>query len=234
MVRIFLDAGHGGKDTGAIGNDLYEKNIVLNLAKRIEQKLQAYKNVDIKLSRNKDEYLSLFQRTVMANIWGADCFLSLHLNSATSKSARGFESFVYSGTTSKSTIAFQNVIHEEILKKIGKMISTDRGKKQANFHVLRESNMQACLTENLFVSNSADANLLKQDSFLNTLAEGHVNGLEKFFGLERTINPPTDNAPVTEELWQVIAGTYANRDNAEDQVKRLIADGYNAYTKKKE
>lgn len=114
------------------------------------------------------------------------------------------------------------------------MISADRGKKRANFHVLRESNMQACLTENLFVSNSADANLLKQDSFLNTIAEGHVNGLEKFFGLERTIRPPTDNTPVTDELWQVIAGTYSNRDNAEEQVKRLIADGYNAYSKKKE
>ena len=126
------------------------------------------------------------------------------------------------------------MIHEEIVKKIGKMISADRGKKRANFHVLRESNMQACLTENLFVSNSADANLLKQDSFLNTIAEGHVNGLEKFFGLERTIRPPTDNTPVTDELWQVIAGTYSNRDNAEEQVKRLIADGYNAYSKKKE
>ena len=234
MVKIFLDAGHGGKDSGATGNDLYEKNIVLDLAKRIEQKLQAYKNVVIKQSRMKDEYLSLFQRTDMANAWGADCFLSLHLNSATDKSARGFESFIYSGTTNKSTIAFQNVIHEEIVKKIGKMIFTDRGKKRANFHVLRESNMQACLIENLFVSNSADANLLKQDSFLNLIAEGHVNGLEKFFGLERTTPPPENNAPVTDELWQVIAGTYANRENADDQVKRLIADGYNAYAKKTE
>ena len=48
MVKIFLDAGHGGKDSGAIGNGLYEKNIALDLAKRIEQKLQAYENVDIK------------------------------------------------------------------------------------------------------------------------------------------------------------------------------------------
>lgn len=234
MVKIFLDAGHGGHDSGAVGNGLYEKNIVLDLSKRIEQKLQAYKNVEVKQSRTKEEYFSLFQRTIMANSWGADCYLSLHLNSATDKSARGFESFIYSGTANKSTIAFQNVIHEEIVKKIGKMISADRGKKRANFHVLRESNMQACLTENLFVSNSADANLLKQDSFLNTIAEGHVNGLEKFFGLERTIRPPTDNTPVTDELWQVIAGTYSNRDNAEEQVKRLIADGYNAYSKKKE
>lgn len=234
MVKIFLDAGHGGKDFGAIGNNLHEKDVVLDLANRIKQKLQAYENVEVKLSRNKDEYLSLSQRTDMANSWGADCYLSLHLNSVDDKSARGFESFIYSGTTNKSTIAFQNVIHEEIIKKIGKMISTDRGKKQANFHVLRESNMQACLTENLFVSNPTDANLLKQDSFLEAIAEGHRNGLEKFFGLKRINHPPMKETPVTDELWQVIAGTYANRDNAEDQVKRLIADGYNAYTKKKE
>ena len=95
--------------------------------------------------------------------------------------------------------------------------------------------MQACLTENLFVSNSADANLLKQDSFLEAHSQRVMTmALRRFLDLKRTINPPTDNAPVTDELWQVIAGTYANRDNAEDQVKRLIADGYNAYAKKKE
>ena len=234
MVKIFLDAGHGDKDSGAVGNNLYEKKVVLDLAHRIKQKLQAYENVDIKLSRNDDTFLELSERTKIANSWGADCYLSIHLNSATDKSARGFESYIYSGTTNKSTIAFQNVLHEEIIKKIGKMISTDRGKKRANFHVLRESNMQACLTENLFISNSADANLLKQDSFLEAIAEGHTNGLERFFGLKRINRPPTKETPVTDELWQVIAGTYANRDNAEDQVKRLIADGYNAYAKKKE
>ena len=88
MVKIFLDAGHGGHDSGAVGNGLYEKNIVLDLSKRIEQKLQAYKNVEVKQSRTKEEYFSLFQRTIMANSWGADCYLSLHLNSATDKSAR--------------------------------------------------------------------------------------------------------------------------------------------------
>ena len=191
MVKIFLDAGHGDKDSGAVGNNLYEKKVVLDLAHRIKQKLQAYENVDIKLSRNDDTFLELSERTKIANSWGADCYLSIHLNSATDKSARGFESYIYSGTTNKSTIAFQNVLHEEIIKKIGKMISTDRGKKRANFHVLRESNMQACLTENLFVSNSADANLLKQDSFLEAIAEGHTNGLERFFGLKRINRPPT-------------------------------------------
>ena len=143
--------------------------------------------------------LSLKQRTDKANAWGADCFLSIHLNSATLNTARGFETYVYNGSISPATVAYQNLIHEEVLKKIGKTISSDRGKKKANFHVLRESNMKACLGENLFVSNVSDANLLKQDSFLDRLSQGYVNGLEKFFGLERIIRPPTDNdSPVTD------------------------------------
>jgi N-acetylmuramoyl-L-alanine amidase len=236
MVKIYLDAGHGGKDPGAIGNGLQEKDVVLDISKRIEQKLQAYKNVEIMQTRTDDIFLSLDERTIKANTWGADCFLSIHINSNTNITARGFETYIYNGSISPATVAYQNVIHEEALKKIGKMISSDRGKKKANFAVLRESNMKACLSENLFISNSSDANLLKQDSFLDMLSQGYVNGLEKFFGLERTIRPPTDNdSPVTNgELFQVIAGTYANYDNAEVQVKKLISDGYNAYINKKD
>lgn len=236
MVKIYLDPGHGGKDPGAIGNGLQEKNVVLDISKRIEQKLQAYNNVEIMQTRTDDTYFSLDKRTDRANAWGADCFLSIHLNSATATTARGFETYVHNGLISPATVAFQNVIHEEVIKKIGKMISSDRGKKKANFAVLRESNMKACLGENLFVSNSSDANLLKQDSFLDMLSQGYTNALEKFFGLERIIRPPTDNdSPVTDgELFQVIAGTYANYENAETQVKKLIADGYNAYVNKKD
>lgn len=234
MVKIFLDAGHGGKDLGAIGNGLHEKDVALDITQRIEQKLQAYQNIDIKLSRNKDKFLTLDERTDMANAWGADCFLSLHLNAVDDKTARGFESFIFNGPVQKATQAFQNVLHEEIIKKIGKLISVDRGKKRANFHVLRESNMPAVLGENLFVSSASDANLLKSNSFLDTLAQGYVTGLEKYFGLELK-SPPNNKTPVTEsELWQVIAGTYANRDNADEQVKRLLKDGYNAYVLKKE
>jgi N-acetylmuramoyl-L-alanine amidase len=236
MVKIYLDEGHGDTDPGAIGNGLYEKNVALDISNRIAKKLQAYKDVELMRTRTDDTFLTLTQRTDKANSWGADCFLSIHLNSATDKSARGFESYVYNGTIGASTQAFQNVIHEEVIKQIGKIISLDRGKKRANFHVLRESNMIACLGENLFISNTHDANLLKQDVFLDRLAQGYTNGLEKFYGLERIIRPPTDNeSPVTDEtLYQVIAGTYASYENAENQVKKLINDGYNAYVKKKD
>lgn len=59
----------------------------------------------------------------------------------------------------------------------------DRGRKQANFHVLRESNMPAILTENGFIDTVADANKLKQASFIQAIAQGHVNGLVRAFNL---------------------------------------------------
>lgn len=230
LVKIYLDAGHGGQDSGATGNGIYEKNIVLDLAKRIEKILETnYKDVQVMQTRTTDVYLSLLERTNKANKWGADVFISLHNNSATSASAKGFESFIYNDSVSPDTVALQNVMHQEIMKQISGV--TDRGKKRANFHVLRETNMKAILTENLFISNSSDSALLKQSAFLNKLAQGHVNGLEKFFGLERTIRPPTNED--SGELYQVIVGTFSDYDNAEEQVKKLKADGYEAYINQK-
>ena len=229
MPKIYLDAGHGGKDSGAVGNGLYEKNIVLDLAKRIESKLNEYKNVEIMQTRTTDIFLELAERTAKANQWGADAFVSIHCNANPSISAKGFETYVYNGDIGNDTMAFHNVMHQEIVRQIANFGIVDRGKKAANFHVLRESNMIALLGENMFVSNAADAALLKNDSFLDAIAQGYTTGLEKFFGLERTIRPPTE----TGELYQVIAGTYSNYDNAVAQVKKLTADGYSAYVNKK-
>ena len=231
LIKIYLDAGHGGKDSGAIGNSLYEKNVVLDIAKRIENKLKSYKNVEVMQTRTTDIFLELSERTSKANKWGADAFVSIHCNSNADKSVKGFETFIYNQTPSSATIAFQNVMHQEILRQMGNV--TDRGKKRANFHVLRESNMKALLVENLFVSNASDAALLKQSSFLDRISQAYVNGLEKFFGLVKETRPPIETGS-GEVLYQVIAGTFSNYDNAEQQVKKLIADGYNAYIQVKE
>jgi N-acetylmuramoyl-L-alanine amidase len=232
LTKIFLDAGHGGKDSGAARNGLLEKNVVLDLAKRIETKLKQYKNVQVMQSRTTDVFLELSDRADKANKWGADAFISLHTNSAESALAKGFETFIYNGPVGSDTVAFQNVMHEEIIKQIGPNIS-DRGKKRANFAVVRESNMKAILGENLFLSNASDSALLKTSSFLDRVAQGYVNGLEKFFGLIKETRPPTDTSPDSDTLYQVIAGTFSNKDNAEDQVKKLKSDGYNSYIQEK-
>lgn len=231
MVKIYLDAGHGGTDSGAVGNGLLEKDINLILVKKIEALLKAnYEEVEIMQTRTTDVFLTLKERTDKANNWGADIFLSVHVNASTYPTAKGFETHIYTNASAK-TQAMQNVIHEEIIRKIDGTVY-NRGKLKSNFHVLRESKMIALLTENLFISNSGDASRLKTETFLNQLAEGHVKGLEKFFGLkEKVIPPPVEESPY---LYQVIAGTFSNRGNADRQVEKLKADGYSAYVIVKE
>ena len=223
-MKIFLDSGHGGPDSGAVGNGLYEKRLVLDLAKRIESKLRVFENVETKMSRTDDRYFSLTERTNLANIWKADLYLSLHINSATDTNANGFETYIYNGDVSAKTVAFQNVVHPEIMAQISGVL--DRGKKKANFAVLRQSHMPAILTENLFIVNKSDAGKLKQNTFMDKLATGHVKGIEKFLGLKRKTTEP-NMAQERVVLYKVQIGAYAEKSNAELEVKKLKDLGYN-------
>ena len=179
MVKIYIDPGHGGTDPGSIGNALQEKNFTLQIATRIRDILVAeYENVSTRMSRIGDVTRSLSQRTNDANAWGADFFLSVHINAG---GGTGFESYIYPGL-STPTKTYQNIIHEEIIKLVD---FRDRGEKTANFHVLRETRMPALLTENGFIDTVADANKLKSSSFIETIARGHVNGIAKCFNLPK-------------------------------------------------
>jgi N-acetylmuramoyl-L-alanine amidase len=228
-LLIYLDAGHGGKDGGAAANGIKEKDIVLDIVKRIQRGLDDYENTQTLLSRDSDIFLSLDERTRKANAANADLFVSVHINSATSTAARGFESYIYPNSGA-ATSAFQNVMHAEIVKQISGFSGfEDRGKKQANFAVLRQSKMKAILTENLFISNPADAALLKQDSYLQAVAQGHINGIEKFLGLKRIERPPKP-AP-SGKLYIVQVGAFEEKANAEALAKDLQKAGYRPFIK---
>lgn len=91
---IMVDAGHGGKDPGAVGaNNLYEKDITLAMSKRLAKVLRKHLDCDVHLTRTKDVYLTLQQRTAMANRMGADVFISVHANASENKKVRGTETF---------------------------------------------------------------------------------------------------------------------------------------------
>jgi N-acetylmuramoyl-L-alanine amidase len=231
LVKILLDAGHGGKDSGAVGNGLLEKDLNLDICKRIETGLKAYENCEVILTRSTDVFVSLEDRTKKANNNNADVLLSVHINSATKPTAKGFESYVYIGTNSP-TVAYQNTMHNEIIKAIGKNVD-DRGKRQKNLHMLRESKMKAILTENLFISNPADAALLAQDEFRQKLAQGHINGLERFLGLKKTSQPPpTEPTPPSEKkVWVVQVGAFDERKNADAMAADLRKAGYRPFVK---
>jgi N-acetylmuramoyl-L-alanine amidase len=226
MPRIFIDLGHGGKDFGAIGNDLHEKDVVLDIGMRIKKGLSNYKDAQVLLSREKNEFLTLKERTDKANSWGADIYISIHNNSFKEKTSKGFESFIYNGSVSSGTIAFQNVLHAEIMREMGAEIE-DRGKKRANFHVLRESNMKAVLTENLFLSNASDAKLLKSSNFRQKIANGHIIGIVKFLGLQEIEQPM--KKPTRERFYKVQVGAFSVETNANLLAKELRFRGYRPF-----
>lgn len=188
MAKIFIDPGHGGTDPGAVANGLREKDLTLTISKKIESILKGVATV--KLSRTNDKTLSLAQRTKMANDWGADYFLSVHINAG---GGTGYEDFIYNGSVSSKTVSIRNTIHAEIVKQIPEV--RNRGKKRANFAVVRSSKMPAMLTENLFIDTKADADLLKNNAFLDKVAVGHANGLIKAFNLKGSVGKPTTSKP---------------------------------------
>lgn len=190
MVKIFIDPGHGGNDPGASGYGLKEKDLTLKISKRIQEILKGY-DVKVKMSRTTDKSLSLKQRTDAANEWGADYVLSVHINSG---GGTGFESFVFNGRLYEKTKDLRDIIHDEIIKAAYSGFR-DRGKKKQNFHMVREPDASAMLTENLFIDTKKDADKLKSTSFLNKVAQGHADGLIKAFGLNKKTSKPEPNKP---------------------------------------
>ncbi|WP_199426784.1 N-acetylmuramoyl-L-alanine amidase family protein [Thermaerobacillus caldiproteolyticus] len=211
MLKIFIDPGHGGSDPGTVGNGLIEKDLTLSIALEIRNILQSeYENVSLRLSRTNDTTVSLSERTNMANRWGADFYLSIHINAGR---GTGYEDYIYAGLPDSSTTAkIQDIIHPEVVQATG---FYDRGQKKADFYVLRETVMPALLTENGFIDRPEDAARLKDPAFIQKIARGHVNGLAKAFGLKKKSS--------ADYLIRVIVdgiqvGAYRERENVLKQV----------------
>ncbi|MGS2777482.1 N-acetylmuramoyl-L-alanine amidase family protein [Robertmurraya sp. GLU-23] len=189
MVKIFIDPGHGGSDSGAVGNGIREKNVTLQIGLKMRDILEReYSNVSIRMSRTGDTTVSLNQRSNAANSWGADFLYSVHVNSG---GGMGYEDYIYSRLSSSSrTAQMQRTIHSEIMARNN---MNDRGMKKADFHMLRETNMDAVLTENGFIDNAGDATKMKDPAWIEQVARGHVVGLERIYNLTRTGNALADS-----------------------------------------
>ena len=92
---LVIDAGHGGKDPGAVGKNIYEKDLNLALALKIGEKIkQKYPNVKVVYTRDTDVFVPLQKRSEIANNNKADLFISIHANSSESKESEGLETFI--------------------------------------------------------------------------------------------------------------------------------------------
>src|SRR5690606_29502438 len=228
MVKIFIDPGHGGNDPGAVANGLKEKDLTLKIAKYMRDYLLAnFSGVSVRMSRETDKTVSLSARTNDANKWGADAFISIHINAG---GGTGFESYVYPGV-GKATKDLQNAIHGEVMKAFSGF--RDRGKKQANFHVLRETKMSAVLTENGFIDTKKDADFLKSEANLRKIGEAHAIGVAKYFGLKaKSKSQPTPQpkpAPKKNVFYRVVTGSFQDRKNAEKRVAELKKAGFDSF-----
>lgn len=187
MFKVWIDAGHGGKDPGAVANGVLEKDIALKVSLGIKARLEAdYEGVQVLLSRSTDVFLELPDRTAKANAAGADILVSIHCNAGGGKG--GFESFRYT-SASQNSIKLQGMLHKAIMAELG---GIDRGQKAQNLHMVRESKMPAVLTENLFIDVAADADRLKQSNVIDSIINGHVQGIASYLGLAAKVSKTTD------------------------------------------
>ncbi|MDQ7791209.1 MAG: N-acetylmuramoyl-L-alanine amidase [Clostridia bacterium] len=176
---IVIDPGHGGYDPGARGYGLTEKDIVLEVALQTERILQAYA-VTVELTRRDDTYVVIPARTARANQMSADLFVSIHVNAG---GGTGFESFVYPTAPAK-TVELQRQIHGDLARFYARYGFRDRGRKTANFAVLRQTVMSAILVENLFIDHPVDNARLKHPVFRSAIAQILANSMVKAMQLK--------------------------------------------------
>ena len=172
--KVFVDAGHGGSDPGALGFGYRESDINLQIAKKVEAKLKD-KGIDVKMTRTTDTYYSLSERAKMANDYAADAFISIHQNSADVESGNGVET--YYNRNREEDKPLSNDIQKNIIKQTS---AKDRGVKNAGFVVLKETNMTAALAECGFISNKEEANKISNSNYQDKIATGIADGIEKY------------------------------------------------------
>lgn len=186
---IVIDPGHGGHDVGtqSISKPRYqEKSLNLVTAQFVKGFLEQI-GYQVFMTREDDTFVSLDKRAQMANEKKPTLFVSLHYNSAPSAEAQGIEVFFYPSKDQKERVMKSKRLAQSILKNVlAHTKAKSRGVKQANYAVIRETNMPAVLVEGGFVTNEAELQNLKDPTYLKRLAWGVVRGIEEY--LSRPVN----------------------------------------------
>lgn len=158
-MKVFINPGHapgGVPDPGAVGHGLVEALVVAKIGQRVALHLsEAGLDVNCLQSDNVGGGIGL-SVVDEANRWGADCFVSIHANSAADSFAHGIETFCYACGAGEALAA---CIQSQM---VDALAMTDRGvKERPGLYVLRHTDMPAALVEIGFLSNEGDADLIK-------------------------------------------------------------------------
>lgn len=226
--KAFVDLGHGGNDPGACGNGLRESDIVLAVGLRVKYHLLRH-DVEVMLSRESDKTVSLAERTNMANRFGADALASIHCNAAI-ETAYGIETYCYQFKYR----ALADKVHGKLIENKS-LYYANRGVKQADFHMLRESNMDAALVEMAFISNERDAQLLRnmQEEYAIAIAQGILDYLGIAWVNENASKPENNELYRVRKTWADAAsqkGAFSVKEYAIAECKKH--SGYSVFDSK--
>lgn len=207
-VVVVLDPGHGGTDSGALGNGLQEKDLTLKIAKYCKEELEKYSGVTVYMTREDDSYLGdrigdaasdIANRVNKAKEWGADLLVSIHINSG---GGQGVEVYYpnsnYNATIGKEGEDSAQKILDELLK-LGlknrgiKIRSTEYdtypdGSLRDWYGIIRRSKLAGfpgIIVEHAFIDNESDAAKLKEESFLKQCGVADATGIANYFGLSK-------------------------------------------------
>lgn len=175
---VVVDAGHGGGDPGAISpiDKTNEKDIVLKAALKLQKKLAAM-GYRVYLTRDYDTYINLSARASIANELGADIFISVHANAASSSKAYGIETLYRKDA--RNSYAFAKAIQNGMINATG---GKSRGViNRPELAVLRLTTMPAALVELGFVTNATELANLKNDGYLDKIITGIVDGVNQYY-----------------------------------------------------
>lgn len=230
--KVILDAGHGGRDPGAVYQGRQEKDDVLALALAVGEILEQA-GIDVAYTRTEDVYNTPYEKAVMGNNSGADYFISIHRNAtAAPGGASGIETLVYSKGGEAERLA-ENINDE--LEDLG---FQDRGiTERPNLVVLRRTSMPAVLVEAGFIDSPKDNEQF--DRQFNEIARAIAEGFLETVGIDMKAQTAETSdqrsAGTTGEdsgqssLYQVQVGSYRIRDYADQMAEQLQAEGFPAW-----
>lgn len=170
---IVIDPGHGGSDHGAIRNNISEKNITLDISKRV-QKLLEKKGYEVYMTRETDETVSLQERVDISENVSPDIFVSIHVNSSNSESPHGLETHYYKN----NSLLLAKTVHASLLNNIS---ANNRGLFKSKFYVINHTTAPAILVEIGFLSNPSERAQLVTESRKQATAKAIAEGINDYF-----------------------------------------------------
>ncbi|MCG8603051.1 MAG: N-acetylmuramoyl-L-alanine amidase, partial [Verrucomicrobiales bacterium] len=172
--RVVIDPGHGGIDPGSSAFGIVEKNLTLDLAKRLERILSS-NGLTTELTRRSDTYIELQDRAEQANSRSGTIFVSLHFNAHTDRSISGTETLYWPGSAPARKLA--SYVQSELGRRL---VTRNRGFKPERLKVLEKTKCTAILIECGFISNRWESQRCGSEWFRQIIAEEIAQGILRY------------------------------------------------------